>query len=467
MCCEENHDKREKQSLKGSDNQQETMNKDDININDNENLKVVKHETRTLSSDVVPRHYEIFINHKDDEFNGTVVIDLEIKKETETVKINSKGLKIKNCEIFGEKCEFSDEKDEEIEIKVPEKIKGAGNMKLEFEGRLSYNMEGFYVSQYFVNGVKKKLYSTHFEPTHARMLIPCFDQPDMKATFKLTLETENVEVISNTHGKSKLLSNGRKVTTFEETPKMSTYLLAFVIGELEYHEEYLNNIQIRVYTIEGEKGKGEYAIRVAAQCLDFFQRYFSFPYPLKKLDLVGIPEFSMGAMENWGIVTFRETALLYDPYNSNVHQKKRIAEVVCHELAHQWFGNLVTMKWWDDLWLNEGFATYAASLAMDNIQIVNWDVWTDFIASETDRGMEEDALNSSHPIKVDVYDPNDIDQIFDGISYSKSASLIRMIEKFLGNDKFKASLAKYIKKFQYSNATTDDLWEMLSDDNHD
>ncbi|KAG0419280.1 putative M1 family aminopeptidase 2, partial [Dictyocoela roeselum] len=436
-------------------------NRDDMGV------MAVEHATRTLSANVLPVHYEINISHKDDDFAGRVDIDLKIEKATDTISINSKGLKIIKCEVFGKRCQVSEEKDEELTIKVGEKIMGPGQMKLEFVGRVSYNMEGFYASQYSIGKIKKKLYSTHFEPTHARMLMPCFDQPDMKATFRLTLETDDVEVISNTHGKSHLLANGRKVTVFERTPKMSTYLLAFVIGELEHHEEYLNNIQIRVYTIEGEKSKGEYAIRVAAQCLDFFQRYFAFPYPLKKLDLVGIPEFSMGAMENWGLVTFRETALLYDPYNSNVHQKKRIAEVVCHELAHQWFGNLVTMKWWDDLWLNEGFATYAASLAMENIPIVNWDVWTDFIATETDRGMGEDALKSSHPIKVDVYDPNDIDQIFDGISYSKSASLIRMIENFLGKEKFKASLASYIKKFQYSNATTADLWEMLSDEKHD
>ncbi|KAG0436588.1 Aminopeptidase M1-B [Dictyocoela muelleri] len=420
-----------------------------------------------LHRNIKPIHYDIFISHNDDDFYGNVNIVIEVTEETEFIIINTRDLHITSCEVDGIVCSFSAEENEEVKILVGKMIFGNKNLRIEFSGHVSYNMKGFYISQYHVNGVKKKLYSTKFEPTHARMLIPCFDQPDMKATFKLTLETENVEVISNTHGKSKLLSNGRKVTTFEETPKMSTYLLAFVIGEIEYIEDYLNNIQIRVYTIEGEKEKGKYALTVAIQCLDFFQQYFSFPYPLKKLDLVGIPEFASGAMENWGIVTFRETALLYDPYNSNVHQKKRIAEVVCHELAHQWFGNLVTMKWWDDLWLNEGFATYAATLAMDNIQIVNWDVWTDFIASETARGLEEDALNSSHPIKVDVYDPNDIDQIFDVISYSKSASLIRMIEKFLGNDKFQSSLANYIKKFQYSNATTDDLWEMLSDDNHD
>ncbi|KAG0419754.1 putative M1 family aminopeptidase 2 [Dictyocoela roeselum] len=422
---------------------------------------------KCLPNNISPLHYDIFLNHKDDHFNGIVIIKISVKQETNIIRLNSKGLEIIRCEVDGTECSFSEEECEEFEINAVKKILDTSLLRIEFKGLISNNMKGFYVSRYSVNGHDKKLYSTKFEPTHARMLIPCFDQPDMKATFKLKLETDNVDVISNTDGKIQLLENGRKITSFEQTPKMSTYLLAFVIGELEYLEKEIPGIVIRTYTIKGEKGKGRYALDVAAQCLDFFQKHFSFPYPLKKLDLVGIPEFASGAMENWGLITFRETTLLYDPHNSNIHQKKRIAEVVCHEIAHQWFGNLVTMKWWDELWLNEGFATYAASLAMENIPIVNWDVWTDFIAIETERGLEEDALNSSHPIKVEVMDPNDIGQIFDGISYSKSASLIRMIENFIGREKFRSGLSRYINEFQYSNATTADLWEMLSDEKHD
>lgn len=211
---------------------------------------------RVLDQNVKPEHYEIFISHLGDDFKGEVFVDIKILKKLDKFKINSVGLDIQECKIDGNKCEFSKEKDEEIEIKIGKYLEGNHKLNLKYSGKLSYNMEGFYVSQYKVKNLKKRLYSTHFEPTHARKFIPCFDQPDMKATFKLKIETEDFVVISNTKViESYKVENNRKITVFDVTPKMSTYLLAVVIGELEFVEEYLNGTLIRVYTTEGKVRK--------------------------------------------------------------------------------------------------------------------------------------------------------------------------------------------------------------------
>lgn len=252
-----------------------------------------------------------------------------------------------------------------------------------------------------------------------------------------------------------------KVVKYATTPIMSTYLLAFVVGDFEYVEaRSADGVLVRVYAPIGKKEQGKFALDVAVKTLPFYKSYFNIPYPLPKIDLIAIADFAAGAMENWGLVTYRETALLIDPVNSSSSNKQWVAIVVGHELAHQWFGNLVTMEWWTHLWLNEGFASWIEYLCVDHC-FPEWDIWTQFVVMDLARALELDSLNNSHPIEVPVGHPAEVDEIFDAISYQKGASVIAMLHDFLGDDGFRTGLNHYLEKFKYSNTQTEDLWDSL------
>jgi puromycin-sensitive aminopeptidase len=254
-----------------------------------------------------------------------------------------------------------------------------------------------------------------------------------------------------------------KTLYFQESPIMSTYLVAVVVGMFDYVEaQSTDGIAVRVYCQVGKSDQGKFALEVAVKTLDLYKDYFAVPYPLPKLDMVAIPDFAAGAMENYGLVTYRETALLFDDRHSAASNKQRVAVVVAHELAHQWFGNLVTMEWWTHLWLNEGFATWVSYLSADSI-FPEWNVWTQFL-SEATSGLRLDALDGSHPIEVEINHASEIDEIFDEISYRKGASVIRMLQSYLGAETFQKALASYVKKFAYSNAKTEDLWAVLEEE---
>jgi len=243
---------------------------------------------------------------------------------------------------------------------------------------------------------------------------------------------------------------------------MSTYLLAYTIGEFDFIEQKSKNgVQVRVYTPVGKTEQGEFALDVAVRCLDFYEEYFKIRFPLPKVDLIAIPDFDAGAMENWGLITYREIALLFDPQNSSSLAKQWIAMVVCHELAHQWFGNLVTMKWWDDLWLNEGFACFMQHFSVSHI-MPELNIWEQFIPDYSNV-LSLDSLHNSHPIQVPVNHPNEIAEIFDAISYKKGASVIRMLYNFIGNENFQKGMHHYLNKFAYKNTVTDDLWNSLEE----
>eukprot|EP00917_Polyrhabdina_sp_WS-2016_P007003 GHVP01015570.1.p1 GENE.GHVP01015570.1~~GHVP01015570.1.p1 ORF type:complete len:908 (+),score=190.76 GHVP01015570.1:352-2724(+) len=328
-------------------------------------------------------------------------------------------------------------------------------------------MTGFYLSTYKTSdGIEKKIATTQFEPADARRAFPCFDEPEMKAAFEISITAENkYTMLSNMDIKEEIglpSTEDKKTVHFNKTPISSTYLIAFIIGELEHIETKTNEgVLIRCFTTQGVIKQAEYALDVASKCLSIFTRHFEIPYPLPKLDLVAIPDFSFGAMENWGLITYRLTALLFDSEKSSIAAKQRVAYVVCHELAHQWFGNLVTMKWWDDLWLNEGFATWAGWLAVDEIH-PEWDIWASFSANDYARALSLDSMFSTHPILVPVHSPHDISEIFDAISYQKGASLIRMLANHMGIDKFIKGVCNYLKKHSYGNAVTNDLWMELN-----
>lgn len=341
---------------------------------------------------------------------------------------------------------------------------GAGVLRIAFEGTLNDQMKGFYKSTYEHNGEKKNMAVTQFEPADARRCFPCWDEPACKATFRITLEVPSeVNALSNMPVVEEKLAGNTKTIQYQESPIMSTYLVAVVIGLFNYVEDHTSDgIKVRVYCQVGKADQGIFALDVAVKTLDLYKKYFAVPYSLPKLDMVAIPDFAAGAMENYGLVTYRETALLYDDKHSAASNKQRVATVVAHELAHQWFGNLVTMEWWTHLWLNEGFATWVSYLAVDSL-FPEWNIWTQFL-NESTEGLRLDGLSESHPIEVEINHAGEIDEIFDAISYRKGASVIRMLQSYLGAGTFQRALAAYVKKYASSNAKTDDLWTVLEEE---
>ncbi len=417
-----------------------------------------------------PQRYELFIkpNLEDFTFEGEEKIELTVKKSTTKIVLHSKELKIENVEFRMQNAEYRtdkikyDQKSETVTLVFKQKIpKGKGELKLKFKGVLNSIMRGFYRSRYEHQGRQKHLATTQFEATDARRAFPCFDEPAQKAVFDVTLMVPNdLTAISNTVETSVVEhQSGYKIVKFEPTPKMSTYLLAFIVGEFEFIENKTKDgTLVRVFVTPGKKHQAKFALDTAIRCLEFYNKYFNIPYPLPVLDLIAIPDFSSGAMENWGAVTYRESALLVDPEHSSASNKQWVALVIAHELAHQWFGNLVTMEWWTHLWLNEGFASYIEYLAVDNL-FPNWDIWTQFAYNDLGVALKLDALKNTHPIEVEVGHPDEIGEIFDEVSYSKGASIIRMLAGFLGEKDFRDGLRYYLKKHSYKNASTVHLWE--------
>ncbi|KAJ3128832.1 Aminopeptidase 2 mitochondrial [Nowakowskiella sp. JEL0407] len=349
-----------------------------------------------------------------------------------------------------------------------------GVLSIEFSGTHNDKMAGFYRSSTAAAEEDKKwMVVTQFEATDARRAFPCWDEPNKKATFDVTLivENKNITALSNMNVvEETVIADGKKKVVYATTPVMSTYLLAFAVGYFDYVEGVskpklpadAKPIAVRVYTPPGKSDKGKFALDVSIKTLEYFSEYFDIAYPLPKCDHIAIPDFSAGAMENWGLITYRDSALLYDEGTSSADHKERVAYVVGHELAHQWFGNLVTMDWWNDLWLNEGFATFVGILVTDHL-FPSWDLWTKFVTKELAGGMGLDSMRSSHPIQVAVRDGTQITQIFDAISYLKGASVIRMLCAFLSREKFMEGVRIYLKRHKYGNTQTMDLWTALTE----
>ncbi|KAK3002441.1 hypothetical protein RJ639_020347, partial [Escallonia herrerae] len=290
------------------------------------------------------------------------------------------------------------------------------------------------------------------------------EKKNMAATFKITLEVPSELVaLSNMPAFDVKVDGNLKTVQYMETPIMSTYLVAVVVGLFDYVEDLTpDGIRVQVYCQVGKADQGKFALDVAVKTLGLYKEYFAVPYSLPKLDMIAIPDFAAGAMENYGLVTYRETALLYDDKHSAAANKQRVSTVVAHELAHQWFGNLVTMEWWTHLWLNEGFATWVSYLATDSL-FPEWQIWTQFL-NESTEGLRLDGLAESHPIEVEVNHACEIDEIFDAISYRKGASVIRMLQSYLGPECFQRALASYIQRYACSNAKTEDLWAVLEEE---
>ncbi|XP_046395915.1 glutamyl aminopeptidase-like isoform X2 [Ischnura elegans] len=354
-------------------------------------------------------------------------------------------------------------------------------LALRYSYRLSRELEGFYLSSYVDgSGEKRFLATTHFEPTYARSAFPCLDEPHLKAKFKLSVFRDRFHIalanmpVEATEDAGFYMGTGLLRDDFQESVKMSTYLVAWVVCDYKsVSKQTARGISVSVYAPQHHLHRADFALSLAANLTAYFEEFFGLPYPLPKQDLIAIPDFSAGAMENWGLITYRETSILYDPNETSSAAHQWVAIVVAHELAHQWFGNLVTMRWWNDLWLNEGFASFAESVGV-SWACPDWGVADQFVVDKTQPALRLDALPSSHPISVGgredgngdgddgVKDPSQIEAIFDTISYSKGAAILRMMEDFVGEETLRAGLSHYLHTYAFGNADTDDLWTSLS-----
>ncbi len=432
-----------------------------------------------LYEQFAPTNYNINFEISKDKssFSGSVVIDgSKTGKPSERITLHQKGLKITNPKVTK-----LDKKSGPRELKISRSViqnsldevrfhfdetvyPGEYKIELEFSGKITDNMDGVYPSKFKVGDETKKIIATQFESHHAREAFPCVDEPEAKATFEFTLTHSKDEVaLSNTSSVNEKTTGMKTITTFAKTPIMSTYLLAFVVGDIESKEtKSKSGVLIRTFATTDQIENTEFALDVAAKCMDFYEDYYDIPFPLEKCDFVALPDFASGAMENWGLITFREQALLFNPEQTSKSTKQWVALVVAHELTHQWFGNLVTMRWWTDLWLNEGFASWMEYLAVDKL-FPDWHLWTQFVVDEQQLALKLDALEYTHPIEVEVKHPDEIRTIFDAISYQKGASVIHMLHDYLGPDGFRDGLRHYLKTHAYKNTDTVDLWQALED----
>jgi puromycin-sensitive aminopeptidase len=428
-----------------------------------------------LPTTVQPRKYQLHLQPDLGQFTfrGQVAIDIEITRRTSEIVLNADELQVESAVLVRRRSITParqithDQPHQTVSLDFGRVLApGKARLDIRFTGQLNDKLRGFYRSQYTTPGGEQQyLAATQFEATDARRAFPCWDEPAYKARFEVTLVIpSDLTAVSNTPvvGETQV-SPGLKAVHFAETPVMSTYLLAFIVGDLaSIEQQATNNTRVAVWTTRGKEEQGRFALDTSARLLSFFNDYFGIPYPLPKLDHIAIPDFAAGAMENWGAITYRETALLVDPQNSSAGTRQRVAEVVAHEMAHMWFGDLVTMQWWDDLWLNESFASWMGNKAVDWL-FPDWQMWTQFVNMDTNRGLSLDGLKNSHPIEQEVKDPAEVSQLFDAISYSKGAAIIRMLEQFLGPEIFRQGLNRYLSTHQYSNARTEDLWSALEE----
>lgn len=379
--------------------------------------------------------------------------------------LHAKDLAIQSVTFDGKAATYAPGEHDALEITHPSIVSGEHVVVVEFSGEITDAMHGMYPCYYTHDGVKKELVATQFESHHAREVFPCIDEPEAKATYDVTLTTEpSITVLGNMPIKRQREEDGQLVTSFDRTPRMSVYLLAWVLGELHSKSATTTSgVEVNIWATPAQRPEAlDFALDHAVKSIEFFDDYFDTPYPLPKSDHVALPDFSSGAMENWGLITYRETTLLADPATTTVASKQYIATVISHELSHQWFGNLVTMKWWNNLWLNESFATLMEYIAVDAIH-PEWNAWLDFATHESILALRRDAIDGVQAVQVEVNHPDEISSLFDGaIVYAKGARLMRMCQDFIGHEAFRAGLASYFKEFAYQNTEADDLWRHLS-----
>ena len=434
-----------------------------------------------LPKQVVPTEYAIRIVPRIEKFSftGTETVKVLLRKPVRQIALNALELDISTASVDGKPLPKSaiavDRKQELLTLALGEELPaGEHTIALAFSGKINEQGQGLFYAPYQEkgSGAKKVMLGTQFEATDARRLFPCWDEPSFRARFQLTaVVPENWLAVSNMPIESETKVGGGKEVRFAVTPSMSSYLNVFVAGELELIETQSKGVQIRVVTTKGKAEWGRYALESSVKLLDYYNDYFGVPYPLPKLDQIAIPGGFGGAMENWGGITYFENSLLFDPKSTSDDAKQDIFAVIAHEMAHMWFGDLVTMAWWDNLWLNEGFASWMGtkSTASFNPQ---WEVWlrknvprnpTRRTGIAKEQAMEGDVRSTTHPIQQPVATEAEANSAFDDITYQKGQSFIRMLESFLSEQVFRDGIRRYMAKHKYSNSTTADLWHELAE----
>ena len=412
-----------------------------------------------------PNHYNLTLDltrAEEKEFSGTVIISGD--STGESISLHSKGLTIQSATIDNQPADVSFGEFDELRLFQPELKSGNHIVCINFSGNITDAMHGLYPCYFTHDGVKKQLFATQFESHHAREVFPCVDEPAAKAEYDLTLVTRTgITVLGNMPVKSEEENSDSLTTTFEKTPRMSSYLLAFVIGELHKKSARTKSgVEVNIWATPAQNENTlDFALDIATRSIDFYDEYFGVKYPLPKSDHVALPDFSSGAMENWGLITYRESCLLADPELTPESSRRFIATVIAHELSHQWFGNLVTMQWWNDLWLNESFANMMEYVAIDALQ-PNWHMWEDFATNEVTATLRRDSLDGVQSVQADVNHPDEISTLFDpAIVYAKGGRLLVMVRKLIGEEAFRAGLKSYFEKFAYKNTVGNDLWQEL------
>jgi len=422
-----------------------------------------------LASDVRPTDVALHVDldpRKGDDYAGEVEIALVLDAPRKTIELHADDLKVSHARVTAggrtlrgkivRRPEY-----ETIRVELPERLAaGEATLSLHFAGKLRSDLRGLYGSR----SGKRRYAFTQLEATDARRFFPCFAAPPFKARFTISVTTSQKNaVLSNAPAaRTRKIARGRKTVRFRRTPPLSTYLVALAVGELEASKAVkLGDTPIRVWHVPGKRTLTAFALECARETLQRLEAWFDLPYPYEKLDLVAVPDFEAGAMENAGAVFFRETLLLVDPKTVSLAEKKRVAEVICHELAHMWYGDLVTMAWWDDLWLNESFATWMAFTIVDAWK-PEWKMWHDFQHGRA-AAMELDALRNTHPIYCEVKTPAEAAENFDLITYEKGAAVVRMLERYLGAEPFREGVRAYVRRHREKNAVAADLWRALSE----
>ena len=412
-----------------------------------------------------PNHYNLTLDltrAEEKEFYGTVIISGD--STSESISLHSKGLTIQSATIDNQPADVSFGEFDELRLSQPNLKNRKHTIRIDFSGNITDAMHGLYPCYFTNNGVKKQLFATQFESHHAREVFPCVDEPAAKAEYDLTLITRpGITVLGNMPVKSEEENNNSLTTAFEKTPRMSSYLLAFVIGELHKKSARTKSgVEVNVWATPAQNENTlDFALDIATRSIDFYDEYFGVKYPLPKSDHVALPDFSSGAMENWGLITYRESCLLADPELTPESSRRFIATVIAHELSHQWFGNLVTMQWWNDLWLNESFANMMEYVAIDALQ-PDWHMWEDFATNEVTAALRRDSLDGVQSVQADVNHPDEISTLFDpAIVYAKGGRLLVMVRKLIGEEAFRTGLKSYFEKFAYKNTVGNDLWQEL------
>ncbi|XP_033844743.1 glutamyl aminopeptidase [Periophthalmus magnuspinnatus] len=433
-----------------------------------------------LPNYVSPVHYDLHLepNMEDDTYSGTVDIQVEVKENTKHLWLHIRQtyvsalprLRTGESQADGTKlgvtrC-FEYKRHEYVVVEAETTLTpGSYVLSLDFKGVLTGSVVGFYRVVYNEGGVTKKIAATDHEPTDARKSFPCFDEPNKKATYKVSITHDKAyQALGNMpqEGPPEVVPGDKRKTSFIKSVPMSTYLVCFAVHQFGFVERTsARGIPLKIWAQPTQLHTAEYAANTTKIIFDYFEEYFNMNYSISKLDKIAIPDFGTGAMENWGLITYRETNLLYDEKESSSYNKQRVASVIAHELVHQWFGNIVTMDWWDDLWLNEGFASFFEYVGVEKAE-PTWAMRDIMIISDVLPVMEDDALLSSHPIIVDVSTPAEITSVFDAISYSKGASVLRMLEDWMGKEMFRDGCRQYLKDYYFMNAKTANFWASLA-----